>query len=194
MEDGYPASVGQLDSDALDTIAEGYLAILRERGGDAVRIVDTKPYNFLLLGFIAQLFPKARIIHCVRDPRDTCLACFFKDFRYGHFQTNNLIHLGAYYRSYTRLMDHWHDVLDVQIMDIHYEDLVADTATWSRKLFKFVGLEWDPSCLHYYESEHTMNTASYEVVHEPLSTNWVGSWRRYERHLGRLIKALAKVD
>ena len=192
MEDGYPERVGELDRDALNDIAEAHLAKLRERGGDAIRVTDTMPYNFLLLGFIAQLFPKARIIHCVRDPLDTCLTCFFKDFRYGNSQTNNLVHVGAYYRSYTQLMGHWHDVLDVRILDLRYEDLVADVATWSRTLFDFVGIEWDPRCLRFYDSKHTVNTASYDVVREPLNTRWVGYWRRYERHLGPLKKALSE--
>jgi tetratricopeptide (TPR) repeat protein len=194
MEDGYLERVGELDREALDRIAEAHLAKLRQRGGRAIRVTDTMPYNYLLLGFIAQLFPKARIIHCLRDPLDTCLACFFKDFRYANAQTTDLVHLGAYYRSYRRLMDHWHRVLEVPILTVRYEDLVADGETWSRKLVDFVGLEWDPSCLLFHESKHTVESASYDVVREPLNTRWVGLWRHYERHLGPLQKALAEPE
>jgi tetratricopeptide (TPR) repeat protein len=191
MEDGYLERVGELDREALDQIAEAHLAKLHQRGGQAIRVTDTMPYNYLLLGFIAQLFPKARIIHCLRDPLDTCLACFFKDFRYANAQTTDLVHLGAYYRSYRRLMDHWHRVLDVPILTVHYEDLVADSEAWSRKLVDFADLDWDPHCLHFHESQHTVESASYDVVREPLNTRWVGLWRHYEGHLGPLQKALA---
>lgn len=194
MEGGYPDCVGSIDRFTLDLMADSYLDKLRERGGNAARVLDTMPYNFLLLGFIAQLVPKARVIHCVRDPIDTCLACYFKDFRYGNPYTSNLVKLGEYYRAYAKLMRHWHDVLDIPILDVRYEELVADVPACSRKIIDFLDLEWDSRCLRYYQPKSVVNAASHELVREPLSTNWVGRWRHYERQLYPLIETLGAPD
>ena len=91
-------------------------------------------------------------------------------------------------------MDHWQRVLDVPILTVPYEDLVGDAEAWSRKLVDFVGLDWDPRCLHFHDSKHTLESASYDVVREPLNRRWVGLWRHYEGHLGPLQAALAGPD
>ena len=187
----YPECLTETDSVTLDTIAERHLDKLRERDDGAARFTDKMPYNFLYLGFISQLFPKARVIHCVRDPLDTCLSCFFQNFARGNFQTYDLRHLGGYYVQYQRLMRHWHEVLDIPIMDLVYEDLVADLEGKSRELVDFVGLDWDPQCLRFHESKRIVNTASYDQVRQPIYTRSVERWRHYERHLGPLKEALA---
>jgi tetratricopeptide (TPR) repeat protein len=189
-EEAYPECTAELDRRSLDAMADEHLARLRERGGDALRVTDKMPRNFLYLGLISQLLPKARIIHSVRDPLDTCLSCFFQNFRRGNFDTFNLDGIGVYYTQYYRLMQHWRETLDVPVMDLQYEDLVADLETWSRKLVDFVGLEWDPACLRFYDTKRVVNTASYDQVRQPIYTRSVGRWRNYERHLGPLKQAL----
>lgn len=187
----YAEGFAGIDVVQLDSMAHEYLAFLGELGGDAVRVTDKLPYNFQHLGFIAQLFPNARIVHCVRDPLDICLSCYFQDFSRTNFQTYDLGHLGAYYRQYERLMRHWRDVLDLPILDLSYEDLVADLESTSRKLVDFVGLDWDPRCLRFYEADRLVSTASYDQVRQPIYERSVGRWRHYEDHLGPLREALA---
>ncbi len=191
-EDTYPECTADLDQDAIVTFAERHLAMLHERAGGAVRVTDKMPYNFLHLGLISQLFPKARVIHCVRDPLDTCLSCFFQLFLRGNFQTYRLEHLGAYHTHYQRLMQHWREVLDLQIIDLRYEDLVADLETHSRQMVDFVGLDWDLQCLRFHESERVVYTASYDQVRQPIYSRSVGRWRHYEKHLAPLIEALGR--
>ena len=189
-----PECLAELGEADLDRIAGNYLVKLNALGGDAVRVTDKMPYNFRHLGFINQLFAGARIIHCVRDPLDTCLSSYMQNFRRGNLQTNDLGHLGAYYNNYRRLMDHWRAVLDLPIMDIVYEDLVADLEGKSRELIDFIGLEWDPQCLRFHESGRVVNTASYDQVRQPIYNRSVGRWRHYERHLGPLKDALAEAS
>ena len=191
-EDAYPECTAGLSGDELSAIAEKHLAALRERGGGSIRVTDKMPYNFLRLGLIAQLFPKARVIHCIRDPLDTCLSCFFQNFQHGNFHTYDLGHLGAYYVHYLRLMAHWSEALDISVMELRYEDLVADVETVSRTLVDFVGLKWDSRCLRFYESKRVVRTASYDQVRQPIYSRSVGRWRRYERHLGPLREALGE--
>ena len=189
-DEDYPECLASLDERAVSSIAEKHLSELAERGGGYKRVTDKMPYNFLYLGFIAQLFPNCRVIHCVRNPVDTCLSCYFQDFFRGNVETFDLGHLGAYYVQYRRLMDHWREVLDLPIMDIVYEELVTDLEGQSRKMIDFVGLEWDPQCLRFHESGRVVNTASHDQVRQPIYHRSVGRWRHYEKHLGTLIDAL----
>lgn len=188
--DPHPHCMKQLKQSALDTLAQRYLDHLATMSTDAARVTDKLPSNFLLLGLIELLFPQARIIHCVRDPCDTCLSCYFQDFGARHAYSANLTHLGLYYREYQRLMQHWKKVIRLPFLEIHYEDMVNNQETWSRRLVEFCGLSWDDRCLRFYESGRAVNTASYDQVRRPMYKSSAGRWRRYEKHLAPLITAL----
>ena len=179
-----------LGQDKIDSLARDHLAFLAERGGDAVRVINKMPYNFLHLGFIARILPGARIIHCVRDPLDTCLSCYFQNFMRSNDQTFDQRALGAYYRAYQRLMAFWRETLEIPMYEVRYESLVADLEGESRRLVDFIGLEWDPDCLEYHQSKRMVHTASYDQVRQPIYTRSVGRWRHYEAHLGPLREAL----
>lgn len=187
---GYPEAVRKLPPDALDDHAEAYLKTLQRIGGDALRVTDKLPQNFLHLGLITLLFPKARIIHCRRDPMDTCLSCYFHDFAGAHPYAYDLEDLGYYYREYERLMDHWRRLLGSQLFEVQYEELVADLEGVSRKMVDFCGLEWSDDCLRFYDSKRLVHTASYDQVRRPIYSKSIGRWRHYESHLEPLKRAL----
>ena len=151
------------------------------------------PNNFQQLGLIQMLFPRARVIHCARDAMDTCLSCYFQNFRLGNLYAFDLEHLGAYYVQYQRLMAHWRRVLDTPMLEIRYEDHVAEPERTCREMLAFLDLEWDPQCLRFHESRRVIRTASRDQVHEPIYTRSVARWRNYEGHLGPLKEALAEV-
>ncbi len=180
----------ELDREALERIAADYLAAASAGAPGVARITDKMPYNFMHLGFIAQLFPRARIIHCRRDPMDSCLSCYFQRFSRGNFHTYRLPHLGAFYRVYEEMMAHWRGALDLPIFELSYEALVADLEGESRRLLAFLGLDWDPRCLRFYESKRVVNTASFDQVRRPLYADSVGRWRHYADRLAPLIEAL----
>jgi tetratricopeptide (TPR) repeat protein len=188
--EGYPACLVRLDATAARQLAEGHLRRLRERGGAAARVVDKAPFNFLHLGVIATLFPRARIIHCRRDPVDTCLSCYFQDFGQPPAFSLDLRHLGLYYREYERLMAHWAAVLPVPIFELCYEELTADQEAVSRRLIAFCGLEWDDRCLRFHETRRPVWTSSTLQVRRPMYRSAVGRWKRYEAHLRPLLEAL----
>ncbi len=189
-EEEYPECVARLDAATARAVAEEYLEALRRRGGEAARVVDKLPANFHHLGLIATLFPRARVIHCRRDPRDTCVSCFVQDFREPHPFALDLEHLGHYYREYERLMSHWKRVLPVPVFELDYEELTADQEGVSRRLVAFCGLEWDERCLRFHETDRPVQTASALQVRKPMYRSAVGRWKRYERHLGPLLAAL----
>ncbi|MFI4986817.1 MAG: tetratricopeptide repeat protein [Alphaproteobacteria bacterium] len=186
----YPECLRALDGATARAITDEHLASLAAHAPTASRIIDKLPNNFARLGLIALLFPRARLLHCVRDPLDTCLSCYFQEFAHGQPFTWSLEHLGRYYRDYARLMAHWRAVLPSVILDVPYEALVADQEGWSRRLVDFLGLAWDERCLAFYEKERLVRTASLWQVRQPIYASSVGRWRHYAKHLGPLFAAL----
>lgn len=186
----YPECIARLDSAMTRTLAEKHLERLGRLAGEAPRVVDKAPNNYFHLGVIVTLFPRSRIIHCRRDPVDTCLSCFFQNFANPYPYTHDLAHLGLYYREYERLMAHWARVLPAPILELQYEDLIADQEQWSRRMIEFCGLEWDDRCLRFAETQRPVRTASALQVRKPIYKSSMGRWRRYEQHLEPLLEAL----
>ena len=188
----YPRCMEVVKQEALDELSQGYLSVLTNFSSTATRITDKMPHNFLNLGIISLLFPNARVIHCRRDPVDTCLSIYCLPFNTAHPYTDNLAHLGAYYLQYLRLMSHWKSVLSIPVFEIRYEDLIGDQERWSRKLVEFCGLEWDDRCLRFHETKRNASTHSYDQVRRPMYKKSVARWKNYEQHLGPLIAALGE--
>jgi tetratricopeptide (TPR) repeat protein len=187
--EGYPRCLERLDRDIARELAETYLQHLTRRSASAARVTDKMPLNYLHLGLLAVLFPRARVIHCRRDPRDVCLSCYFQYFRELNF-TWDLDDLGRYYRTYEWLMARWNAVLPVKPLEVVYEELVADQEAVSRRLVDFCGLEWDDRCLSFQENRRPVQTMSKLQVRRPIYTTSVGRWQRYQEHLGPLLEAL----
>ena len=190
LPEPYPLYLPRLTAPILDQLAEIHVERLRKVSADARIITDKMPRNFLHLGLIQMLFPRARIIHCVRDPLDTCLSCFCKPMPPAHAFSNDLTHLGIYFLEYRRLMAHWQAVLDIPIMNVSYEELVEDQERVSRELIDFVGLPWDDACLDYHRSTRHVATFSYHQVQKPIYRSAVGRWKHYAPYLGPLMEVL----
>ena len=178
------------DRDAIKIAATRHVEYLRQMKADALRVVDKMPSNILYLGIIAMMFPRARVILCRRDARDTCLSCFFQRFDSGNIFSFDLAHCGHWHRENDRLAAHWSRVLPLQMMEIQYESVVADLEGQSRRLIEFLGLPWDPACLEFHRAQNTVLTSSVWQVRQPIYARSVGRWRHYEKHLGPLLKAL----
>lgn len=180
--------LSSLRAGALDELAQLYL----DRAGrpEARLFTDKMPQNFYHLGFISLLFPRAKIVHCVRDRLDTCFSCFTQLFASGHSYSYDLVHLGRYYLDYWRLMDHWRRVLPLQIFDLQYETLATCPRKTARSLLDFCGLSWDEECLHPERRQRVVKTASYAQARQPIYTAAIGRSRAYLPHLTPLISAL----
>ncbi len=188
----YPECLERLDPATARAAADVYLGRLRQYGGTAARVIDKLPFNFVHLGLIAALFPRARIVHCRRDPIDTCLSVYFQDFAQSLPCGRDLGQLGRYYRDYERLMAHYAQVLPLPLFELRYEELTADQEAVSRRFVSFCGLEWDERCLRFHETERTVRTCSALQVRQPLYRSSVGRWKHYEAHLGPLLEALGR--
>jgi tetratricopeptide (TPR) repeat protein len=179
---------GQLGESARHKLAEDYLRILGAGTGDALRIVDKAPVNSDSLGIIHSVFPNARIIYMRRNPIDTCLSCYFQRFSLALNFTMDLSDLVDYYRHHERLVAHWRSVLPPgTILDVPYEELVADQRGWSRKILDFLGLDWDEQVLDFHDTKRVVATASFWQVRQKIYKNSVQRWRNYERFIAPLL-------
>lgn len=188
----FPKGMDAVDSDLLDKHAHQFLDLLSEISEGAQRVTDKLPHNHLYLGLIEQLFPNARILHCKRDPIDTCLSCYFQNFYAGHAYSYDLTNLAKQYRLYDRAMAHWYSVSTLPIMEIQYEEMVADQERVSRRMIDFIGLEWDDACLRFHESSRRTLTASYDQVRQPIYRASLSRHQHYTKHIGPLIEALGE--
>jgi len=173
-------------------LADSHLQRLRSLGRGAARVIDKLPDNVFKLGVIATLFPHARVIFCRRDPRDTCLSCYFQKFLGSQLLFSyDLADCARRFIETERLAAHWRRVLPLPQLDVYYEDVVADLEGESRRLITFLGLDWEPGCLDFHRTSRIVATASAWQVRQPLHRRSVGRWRHYSRHLGPLLDMLA---
>jgi hypothetical protein len=189
--ESYPDFVPSLDAQAIRRIGEAYLAKLPAT--NKRYITDKMPTNFFFAGLTHLALPNARIIHTVRDPLDTCLSCFSKLFTTEQYHTYDLAELGRYHRRYQQLMAHWHHVLPPRrVLDVRYEDVVADLEGQARRIIAHCGLAWDPSCLSFHNTERPVRTASMLQVRQPLYQGALGRAEAYAEFLAPLRDALAE--
>ncbi len=192
---GYPGRLAELAAPQLAAMAKHYEAatarLAASRGeGTATRILDKAPLNGIHVGLIALLWPRARIVFCRRDPRDTCLSCFQQRFAFGHEYAYDLKTLGHFHRHYWRLLDHWRAHLPLRMLTLDYEATVAAPEETTRRLLDFLDLPWDQACAQPERAEGPVLTASRWQARQPVHQGSVGRWRRYEAELAPLIAAL----
>jgi hypothetical protein len=180
-----------LSREQCDGWAQPYLGLLEQRLPGRKRVIDAMPQNFLYLGIIAMLFPMARVIHCVRDPLDTCLACYFQANGADHPYAHSLSDLGAYYRQYQGLLIHWGEVIDIPILEVPYEGLVRGPKKLARTMVEFCGLKWDKRCVELYKGKQLSAVAGLLQLSQLKQSSVVGWWRNYADHLEPLKQTLA---
>jgi hypothetical protein len=193
-EDGFMPTYtmpSAIDSNTAAALAEDYLVTLRaNRKPNALRITDKLPHNFQNIWLIALLFPNARIIHCKRNPVDTCMSIFLRNFGDGHWYTRDLETLGKFYKLYEEQVAHWKAVTGLKWYDNDYEQLVADPEPNIRRMIDFLGLPWDEKCLSHTETERSVMTFSRWQVRQPIYKTSVEKWRKYAPYIGPLLKEL----
>jgi hypothetical protein len=188
----YPELALQMSDEHFQELGGRYLAAIGRLAPAASHITDKMPTNFVFAGLIHLALPNATIIHAVRDPVDTCISCFSKLFTEGNFQTYDLAELGRYCRHYQDLMAHWHQVLPAgRILDVVYEDTVADLEGTARRILAHCGLPWDERCLDFHSTERVVRTSSAAQVRKPIYASSVGRRGAYRAMLGPLLAELS---
>jgi len=184
-------SLAAYDEQQWGRVADDYLQKLQQ-ADTALRYTDKTLTNIRLIGAIHCALPKARIIHVQRHPLDNCLSIFRHNLLGAQFDYGRKLgELGYYYRMYQQLMQHWRDVLPAGVLyEVDYQSLVADPEPQTRQLLDACGLEWNESCLRFYEADNVVRTASFMQVRKPVSSGSVGVWKHYEKQLQPLIRIL----
>ncbi len=190
----WPALLSETNEPGLQSIAQAYLKVYDTQAPGMKRVVDKQLGNIVHLGLIALLFPKARIIHCTRHPMDLCLSCWMQKFPPGtNAWASDLASLGHMWRLTDKLMRHWQSVLDLNVLEVNYEALVADLEPQTRRILDFCDLPFEPACLRFWESGRTVLTLSSDQVRKPIYGTAVGRHEAWGARLGPLQEALQDV-
>jgi tetratricopeptide (TPR) repeat protein len=178
----------------LTELANSYrdeVSAMYPRAPETKIIIDKMLGNFCWIGLILRSLPGAKIIHCRRNPVDTCLSCYSKRFANLQVYSYNQKELGEFYRAYEDLMAHWRSVLPKdRFIEINYEDLVSNLEPEARRLIDFLGLPWDDAMLDFHKTERSVRTASAAQVRQGLYQTSVERWKPYAPYIKPLLKAL----
>jgi tetratricopeptide (TPR) repeat protein len=186
----YPDRLASLTEAEAEEIGRYYLAGI-DALSSQMHVIDKMPTNFLHVGLIHLALPDARIIHCRRDPVDTCISCFTKRFVGEHLFAYDLYELGRFYRTYESLMAHWRELLPSdKFIEVRYEDVVADLEGEARRLVDFCGLDWQEACLTFHKTDRVVSTASVNQVRRPIYGSSIGRPRPPDWMMERLLLGL----
>ncbi|MCG8490932.1 MAG: sulfotransferase, partial [Sneathiellales bacterium] len=183
-------ALSEFQAESFPPLATHYMDKLRKLSAKMPFITDKMPRNFLYVGLIRLLFPNAILVHCTRQPEDSCLSIYKKYFVGKQYFAYNLEELAHYYNGYLDLMQYWNALLPGEILEISYEDMVADVETHSRRLIEHCGLDWEEACLHFHKTKRAVNTASTAQVRQPIYSSSVQAWKKYEKELEPLTSIL----
>jgi len=165
----------------------------RYRMTDKPIFTDKLPNNFPFVGLLHLILPNAKIINARRHPLDTCLGNYKQLFGRGQNFTYDIFELADYYKEYCHTMDHWNEVLPGKVLDVHYEETVTDLEGQVARILDHCGLPFEEQCVRFHETERAVKTASSEQVRQPIYTGGMGTWRKYESHLGEWLEELGPI-
>ena len=193
----YPEVLAELTSQELGRVRKRYWELVQGmlRTVDAgQRLLDKLLLNIIELGLVYRLFPDARVIVVLRDPRDCCLSCFMQPFLPNQAMVNFLT-LDQTARFYVAVMDlwrHYRATLGLACLEVRYEDLVEHFEPSARRLVDFIGEPWDDAVLKYFEHARTrdVSTPSYTAVASPIYTRSIGRWRHYRAQMEPVLEVL----
>ena len=188
-------STGALGAAEARDLAAGYCRLLQAIAPTASRVTDKMPTNFLLLGLVHLLLPRARVIHCRRHPVDNCLSMFFTPYTRSPDFAHDRGNLVFYYEQYLRLMAHWRCVLAPdRLLEVDYEAVVEDREHSARQIIAFCGLDWDDACLQHERNSRAIATPSLWQARQPVYRTSVARWRHYEAWLGEFHRLLSTTE
>ena len=190
--DGYHNNLKSIlkNTTTLDSIAQSYLEKILIFKNTNKLLLDKSLLNFLWIGLIRIIFPKAKIIHMKRNSKDTCLSCYKTLFDNGLYFTYNKSDLSKYYNQYSDLMNFWKQLLGNYIYTVDYENLIEDPNKNISDLLDFCELNFDEKCLNFYKNTSPVNTMSASQVRQKMYSTSVNSYEKYEKNIPDLFSSL----
>ncbi len=190
-KNSFPQSASKWTRKSIDTISNSYLKSVSVLNDTAAFVTDKNPFNFMNIGAIRIAFPNAKIIHCQRDPIDTCLGNYRQLFNGAHHYAYNQDELVRYFKAYQTLMKHWQDCFGDWILNVSYEDLVRDSSPEAERIYAFCGLEWDEEFIQLADTSRPIYTSSALQIDEGIHSQYIQRWRKYEPYIPQLIEGLS---
>lgn len=181
-----------LDKAYMDQAGRAYLKTIQRQFPDKRirRVCDKMPENYYFAGFITKALPGAKLIHCTRNPIDTCLSIYFQRFGPRITYASNLDHCADHYLGYLRIIRHIREELGIEMLDAKYEQTTAEPEPSIRRMLDHVGLPFDEACMNFHKSKKAVHTASVSQIRQPLYKTSNNRWKNYEKHLAPLIDKL----
>jgi Flp pilus assembly protein TadD len=190
-----PRLLDRLELDELRQMRADYWTRVRAELKENIEgrvVLDKHPMLITEAGAINVIFPEAKLLVALRDPRDVCLSCFIQDFNINeamiHFAT-----IEGTTKFYARVMDLWlhlREMITLDYLEFKYEDTVDDLEGQSRRLLEFLDLEWSERILRFHEiaPDRAIATPSYEAVTQRVHKGAMGRWHNYEKHVAEAMK------
>ena len=188
--ESYPEAARRLDAAGWQELGRAYLERTQRHRHGLPFFTDKMPNNFAAIGLIHLMLPQAKIIDARRHPLDSCFGTFKQHFARGQTFSYDLVEIGEFYLEYRRMMRHWQQVLPGLVLEVRYENVVADQEAQTRRLLEYCGLPWEDACLRFYETQRAVRTASSEQVRQPIYSTSVNHWRNFRDQLAPLIEVL----
>ena len=196
----YPEALAELwmgdQRSGLNYLRDHYLRRVAEMGipGPGVaHFTDKMPLNETHLGLIALLFPRAPLIHVLRNPLDVMVSAFSNAFTHGFHCAADLQTAARHYIRIADLVRHYRSEMVLRYLPVHYEDVVSRPQDAVRTILDFIGEPFEPACLAPHENRRYARTASYAQVTQPLYSHSINRWMHYRRHLSPVIPTLQPI-
>jgi len=185
---GYPQNLLGLNQSYFDDLGKKYIDETKWARSSKPFFIDKMPNNFVHIGLIKLILPKAKIIDARRNPMDTCFSCFKQYFAKGQHFTYDLDDIARYYKDYVRLMDYWKQLFPEEIFTIHYEQVIDNPNDRIRDLLEFCNVKFEDNCINFHKSKRPVKTASSEQVRQPMYKTGLDYWKNYSNNLDTLLK------
>lgn len=189
-EPKYPANLVDIEPVKLQQMGQQYLEDTRIHRQGAPFFIDKMPNNFRHIGLIKLILPNAKIIDARRDSMDCCFSGFKQLFAEGQEFTYSLEDIGRYYNEYVELMNHWDALFPGEILRVQYEDVVANLEHQLDRIFDYLELPLEESCLNFFKTKRQVRTASSEQVRQPINKAGLARWKPYAEYLEPLNTTL----
>lgn len=197
IKDNLPQALNSINTEQAKQLRQFYWQRAQEEYGPGVlskKFVNKVALNSIETGFIATLFPEAKLIFALRDPRDICLSCAMQSFTPSP-ATINMLSWKGIAKQYAAVMDLWltlRDKITPRYIELRYEDTVNDFENSFRQVFDLLEIPWQSDVLNYHKnaSGRFVSTPSFAAVSQPLYRNAVARWQTYETHYRCILPVL----
>lgn len=182
----YPNNLSEIPPHYFAEFGKRFIEDTKVYRQGAAFFIDKMPNNYMHIGLIKLILPKAKIIDARRNPMACCFSGFKQLFGEGQEFSYSLDDIALYYQNYVKLMDHWQTLFPKDILLVHHEDVVANTEMQIKRMLDFCGLPFEQSCLDFHKNKRAVKTPSAQQVRQPIYTSGLEQWKHFEANLGTL--------